>query len=190
MADKTLIEMLHDHGLVVDDRRWKLPTNPTVSWNIRTHDQIRLLVIHHSAGAAVDNVTRIAQVHIDLGWPGIAYTWAVLPDGVLVFCHTLTTWGPQAGVGHVNKYSCGIVLLGNFVSVTPPKVQSEAASELITVLKEFLPWGSEPTIGHFHVSNTQCPGLAWETLRWSNQDLPKEKVSLPQWIWNKIVRMK
>jgi hypothetical protein len=159
-----LLEMFDDAGLVVKDLRWGLPTNPNRKWSYRHLSDVKGAVIHHTAGKPYYTAKGIAEMHIRLGWPGMAYTFYVRPNGEIDFCHRLRDWGPHAG-GAVNMETFGIALAGNFVAQRPNLKMLGSLVTLIEVLKDFLKETNPKelyVIPHRQVSATQCPGLAWK----------------------------
>lgn len=159
-----LLDMYVDAGLTVHDLRWKLPVHPVKRWGERKLSDVLLTVIHHSAAKPEYTANGIAAYHVRLGWPGIAYTYYVHPNGVIDFCHRLVHHGPQTGSMYHNKVSYGVCCAGNYVNVEPSAVMIDSLVKLVNTTNRFLveEGAQQPYIvPHREISATACPGKVW-----------------------------
>ena len=167
-----LLDMFQNAGVLVNDLRGTLPLNPDVHFHTRELEDIRGMVIHHSAGWAQATAEGLAQWCIEKrDFPGMPYTFYLRmpystesPPYPWAFCHKLTEWGPQAY--SVNESSFGVTLGGNYLYTKPPLWMIDSLDKLIDVLLQFFreEIGIELWVKpHYAVSQTACPGRVWET---------------------------
>lgn len=162
MRPAALMDIFDSARLPVTDLRPDLPTHPTVPWGQRKFPDLKLLVIHHTAGSVLATAAGIAQYHINKGWAGIAYTFYIHTDGKIDFCHRVREWGPHAAP--TNAYSLGIALAGTYTKVRPPEIMVESLCGVINCLVLFYlehNWQQPEVQPHFNFARTQCPGLVW-----------------------------
>ncbi|OWR54948.1 peptidoglycan-recognition protein LB-like [Danaus plexippus] len=129
---------------------------------------VPLVVIHHSyipgacytkaaCSAAMQSMQNAHQ--ITNGWADIGYNFAVGSDGRVYEGRGFNRLGAHA-VG-VNVKSIGIVLIGNWVSEVPPRVQLESAQALIKLGVDLGYISPDYSLmGHRQVGSTECPGGA------------------------------
>ncbi|CAK1541637.1 unnamed protein product [Leptosia nina] len=144
-------------------------------WNARPPTSIAkqnlpvpLVIIHHSyIPGACHNQEECARTmrsmqnthQLTNGWADIGYNFAVGSDGVVYEGRGWNRVGAHAAGFNTN--SVGIVLIGDWVSVVPPKQQLKTAKELIEIgvhLGYISPYYK--LIGHRQVRATECPGEA------------------------------
>ncbi|CAG4932929.1 unnamed protein product [Colias eurytheme] len=163
---------------IIASKELRCYTFPFVSreeWNARPPTVINtqnlpvpLVVIHHTyiPGACYSraecsrSMQSMQNTHmITNGWGDIGYNFAVGSDGVVYEGRGWNRVGAHA-VGY-NVNSVGIVLIGDWVSVVPPKIQLDAAKDLIQVGIELGYISPDyKLIGHRQVGATECPGQA------------------------------
>lgn len=159
-----LLQYFVDAMVAVRDLRRTLPVNPAVPWKDREQTAVKMIVVHHAAGALSATSEGIANYHIGKGWPGMAYTFYVKPDGVVDFCHRITQIGTHAG--KVNPYSLGICLAGNWSKMEPTALMVNRLYLTIGVLQAYYHAHFGYTlevVPHRALTATVCPGLAWES---------------------------
>ena len=138
----------------------KLPTHETEEYEARPLEDIRYLVIHHSAVPASVGPTQIAVYHIRKhDWPGIGYHYVVAADGTLYQTNALETKSYHAA--KANPYSVGICFLGDFTKAVPPAAQMQAGAHLVAWLLGELDLPVDSIKGHKDLMGTACPGLQW-----------------------------
>ncbi|XP_073948779.1 peptidoglycan-recognition protein LB-like [Choristoneura fumiferana] len=135
------------------------------------------VVIHHTYIPAACNTTvqckadmrAMQQYHQSLGWGDIGYHFAVGSEGGAYEGRGWTVIGAHATVA--NKYSIGIVLIGDWREELPPEKQLATTKALIALgLKKGYISPQYKLIGHKQVSSTECPGevLLNEISTWEN----------------------
>ncbi|MBN1582147.1 MAG: N-acetylmuramoyl-L-alanine amidase [Anaerolineae bacterium] len=113
----------------INDVSDQLPTHETRHYPSRTLDQIRYLVIHHSAAPADVGPQRFAGYHVDkLGLPGIRYHFVIGDQGQIWQTNALTTVSKH--VESVDASSIGICICGNLAHASPLPAQLESLSQL------------------------------------------------------------
>ena len=152
----------------------------------REPGQIRHIVIHHDAGAAlpekVQQQTELRRIgvsyrhHVGVqGWPGISYHLYVFPSGRVYYTGDWATVRYHTGgrddpatpgrVSRHNEHGLGIVLAGNFNSLPPAPKHLEAVRHAVANV-QFLFNASLPATGHQDEADapryaTSCPGSTW-----------------------------
>jgi len=131
--------------------------------------QILGVVVHHSAGGHMDWLSeRIAQYHLERGYPAIAYHFTVHFGGKVDWCLDLEEVAYHAdgspriqGVGVYNWRNVGLCLVGDFMDGRrPTPAQLAAGRYLIGRLQVVL--GRElEVVGHQDLAATACPGSTW-----------------------------
>jgi hypothetical protein len=147
-------------GISAQDVVDALAQHPTRRYSMRTHADIRRLVIHHTATPANISVQRIADFQVkqrDL--PGISYHFCVTAEGEIFQTQYLETVAAHAGSNSPD--SVGICLIGNFTSSPPPKPQLDAAARLVAQLLLMLGLNLEAVVGYSELVVTQSPGATW-----------------------------
>jgi len=138
----------------------KLPTHETEEYEERPLEDIKYLVIHHSAVPASVGPTQIAAYHIRKhDWPGIGYHYVVAADGTLYQTNALETKSYHAA--KANPYSIGICFLGDFTNAVPPPAQVQAGAHLVAWLLGELDLPVDSIKGHKELMGTACPGQQW-----------------------------
>jgi N-acetylmuramoyl-L-alanine amidase len=113
----------------------------------------RTMYLHHSGG--IRTVAEYHQQHLDQGWAGLGYNFAVDIDGK-VYKGREPKFLP-AGILGFNQDSLHIVAIGNFENMVMPDVQRESIKELIPYCKNLYSTIREVK-GHGEVMATDCPG--------------------------------
>lgn len=147
-------------GISAQDVVDSLAQHPTRRYPMRTHADIRRLVIHHTATPANISVQRIADFQVkqrDL--PGISYHFCVTAEGEVFQTQYLETVSAHAGPHSVD--SVGICLIGNFTSSPPLKPQLDATARLVAQLLVMLGLTPEAVVGYSELVVTQSPGATW-----------------------------
>jgi len=135
-------------------------------WYQRDVKGIKKITVHHTASMAGGNhdqiLKSIMSTHVDKnGWPGLAYTFMIMPDGTIYKLNELTdvTWHDT-----VNWDSIGVCMHGYFNTPhdqKPNLEQLEALKYLLDILcKEHpeIPADMDDVLGHRERSSTACPG--------------------------------
>jgi hypothetical protein len=166
-----LLDMFAEAGVVVDDLRGQLPTNPHKPYKLRDLTNIEGIVIHHTAGWPQATAEGLANWCIEKrDFEGMPYTFYLRmphPSEPLpypwAFCHKLREWGAQAA--GVNATTFGVSLGGNYLYTKPPFWMADSLIKLVDVLVKFFKEevGTEIWVKpHREVSITSCPGRVWE----------------------------
>ncbi len=122
----------------------------------RTPDQIRRLVICHTAAPPGVPLVSIAEAHISQGYPGIAYHYFVLASGEILQVSAL-----DAVVNDEAEWSLtgiNICLEGNFDGAAPPQVQLTAAAKLCALLLPKFHLNAQSIVGLCELLDTSSPG--------------------------------
>ena len=135
-----------------------LPRHATKRYPRRSLSDITHVMFHHSATMhGTQGPEDFARWHVNgHGWPGIAYTYAVYPDGRVVQCTELNEMAYHCK-GR-NRVSLSVVLAGHFSKHEPPLKQLESAADLMVHINNtigrrlLLDW-------HDHHRPTDCPGV-------------------------------
>jgi N-acetyl-anhydromuramyl-L-alanine amidase AmpD len=143
-----------------------LPKHDTEVYETRPIEDIRYLVIHHSAAPSIIGPKTIAAYHIRKhDWPGIGYHYVVAENGTLYQTNALETKSYHAV--KANPYGVGICFLGNFTNATPPPAQIQAGAHLVAWLMGELNLPIDSIKGHKDLMGTACPGRQWlEEQKW------------------------
>ena len=137
-----------------------LPKHATEEYETRPLEDIRYLVIHHSAVPAIVGAKTIAAYHVRRHeWPGIGYHFVVTENGTVYQTNALETRSYHAL--KANPYSVGICFLGNFTNAAPPAAQVQAGAHLVAWLMGELDLPIESIKGHKDLMGTACPGAQW-----------------------------
>ncbi len=146
----------------IQDLTDALPRHETKEYDTRPIEDIRYLVIHHSAVPASVGAANIAAYHIRRHqWPGIGYHFVVAADGTLFQTNALETESYHAA--RANPYSIGICFLGDFTNAPPPATQIRAGAHLVAWLLGELNLSIDSIKGHQDLMGTACPGKQWLT---------------------------
>ena len=137
-----------------------LPKHETEEYEARPLEDIRYLVIHHSAVTPIVGPKAIAAYHVRRHeWPGIGYHYVVAENGTLYQTNALETKSYHAV--KANPYGVGICFLGNFTNTAPPPAQVQAGAHLVAWLMGELDLPIESIKGHKDLMGTACPGKQW-----------------------------
>ncbi len=137
-----------------------LPQHPTNRYPMRTHADIKRIIIHHTATPANVSIARIADFQVsrrDL--PGIAYHFCISADGKVYQTQYLETVSAHAGEN--SRDSVGVCLVGNFTSAAPPAPQIDAAAALLAQLCTHLGLSTDQIVGYSEIVTTGSPGATW-----------------------------
>ncbi len=138
----------------------QLPKHSENEYETRPPEDIRYLVIHHSAAPASAGPQVIAAYHVRRHeWPGIGYHFVVAKDGTLYQTNALETKSYHAA--RANPYGVGICFLGNFTLAAPPAAQIQAGAHLLAWLLGELNLPEDAIRGHRELMGTACPGNQW-----------------------------
>ncbi len=115
----------------------QLPKHPTGSYPTRSLDQIRYLIVHHSAASVSVGPERIAEYQVNkLGLPGIRYHFVIGEEGQIWQTNALTTVSRH--VESVDALSVGICVCGNLVHASPLPAQLDSLGRLCAWLMQEL----------------------------------------------------
>jgi hypothetical protein len=130
------------------------------SYPMRTHADIRRVIIHHTATPANVSVERIAQFQVtNRDLPGIAYHFCVTAEGRVYQTQYLETVSAHAGAN--SEDSVGVCLIGNFTNSPPPKAQLDATAALLAQLAVMLGLTADQIFGYSELVVTGSPGATW-----------------------------
>jgi hypothetical protein len=121
----------------IEDITDQLAVHASKRYDTRSLDQIRYLVIHHSAVHPNVGPRRFARHHVDkLDLPGIVYHYVIGKGGRIWQTNALTTVPLHARP--VNVESIGICLCGNLLTASPWAEQLDALARLCAWLLDEL----------------------------------------------------
>lgn len=147
-------------GIEAQDVTNSLAQHPTKRYPMRTHADIKRLIVHHTATPANITVERIAQFQVkNRDLPGITYHFCVTAEGMVYQTHYLETVSVHAGANSGD--SVGICLIGNFTNQAPPRAQLNATAKLLAQLAGVLGVPVRSIFGYSEIVVTQSPGATW-----------------------------
>jgi N-acetyl-anhydromuramyl-L-alanine amidase AmpD len=169
-----LTESARLHGLVenlagegaetpewVQDVTDSLPQNESESYALRTLEQIRDLIIHHTAVSPDVGPEIIARYHVrSKGWPAIGYHFLVMSDGTVFQTNRLRSISYHAR--QANASSVGIAFAGNLMGIEPTAAQLRSGGRLLAYLMRKLELHEDSVKGHKDFVPTSCPGNQWD----------------------------
>lgn len=148
----------------------------------RSPEDIRYIVIHHSATTS-GNVDVFREYHVKtLGWTDIGYHYVLTngdggPDGEVQEGRNILFTGAHAP-GR-NNDSVGICLVGDFTQGKPTSAQMLALYGLIKGLMRRYPIAPNRVLAHKEVNETDCPGsLDVATIRATLIKPPNPKIRI------------
>lgn len=136
------------------------------TWFQRNVNTITKLVVHHTAsrqlgGSDQEQLQAEANHHNANGWPGLSYTFFILPNGNT---HQINNFTDVTWTDGVNWDCVSVCLKGYFhdphnENPTPQQIKSlkELLDELSTKHPEF-PADHDDVYGHRERNSTSCPG--------------------------------
>jgi len=155
-----------------EDVSESLAHHATKQYPMRTHADIKRIIIHHTATPAGTTVERIAAFQVNnKGLPGIAYHYCVTAEGKVYQTQYLETVSAHAGQNSAD--SVGVCLIGNFTGVEPPKPQLDATASLLSQLAMHLGLSADSIVGYSEIVTTGSPGATWP--QWKKPMLTKVK---------------
>lgn len=153
----------------IQDVVGQLPRHPAKQYANRPLNQIKELVVHHSAIPASVTAQRIADYQVSKqDWPGIGYHFYVTADGTIQQTNDLETVAFH--VSGFNPTTVGVCLAGDFTLNPPTAAQITASAHLLAWLADELNLPLQAIKSHKDYMATQCPGQQWDTgARWRDQ---------------------
>jgi hypothetical protein len=137
-----------------------LADHPSRVYPMRTHADIKRLLIHHTATPPNITVQRIAEFQVkNKELPGITYHFCITAEGVVYQTQYLETVSAHAGPH--SQDSVGVCLIGNFTSSPPPRAQLDALAPLLAQLALALGLSADQIFGYNEIEKTQSPGATW-----------------------------
>ncbi len=119
-------------------------------------DQIRYIVISHTGAHPRLSLDRIAETHIQYGYPGIVYDFVVDLNGQVFKVTNLEEIAQPDQVW--SEQGVNICLTGNFSVSAPPLAQLDAAGRLCAWLAQNLGLAPESIVGMSELSKSESPG--------------------------------
>ena len=124
----------------------------------RPADQVRFLVLNHTAVDANVGVERVAAAH-QKRWGAILYQFFVGPDGAILQTEPIDSVVDLAQPWIAQGINIG--LAGNFNDKVPPQAQIDATARLSAWLMQEYGIPAERIKGASEFIATQSPGLQW-----------------------------
>jgi hypothetical protein len=157
-------------GLTAEDISGSLPQHPTARYPMRTHTDIKRIIIHHSGIAPTISIQRIADYLVNTkNLAGITYHFCITDTGQVYQTQYLETVAMHAGANSAD--SVGVCLLGDFTDNAPPQAQLDATSVLLAQLAAHLGLNINHMFGRSEIENTSSPGATW--INWKGPMLAK-----------------
>jgi hypothetical protein len=129
----------------------------------RPLEDVRLVVVHHTAGPDDESPEHIARYHLARGWGGCGYHYVVYRTGRVVKARPVSAI-PACVLGW-NRESVCIALVGDYRRVRPSGQLLAVAQQLTDALVSVLP--VQAVVTHRALGPTVCPGdgtvEAWQT---------------------------
>jgi hypothetical protein len=163
------------------DLSGELPKHRTKRYQQRKTDDVRYLVISHSAIPGSVHPSAIARFHVDhVGWPGIGYHFYLDDEGRIYKTNELT-----AVVHHVGPWdpvSIGICVGGNFEDTIPSPAQLESTAQLVAWLLHELGLSLDAIHGKSELVVADSPGRQWQLgLKWKSLLTERVSAILQEW---------
>ncbi|MFN8493408.1 MAG: N-acetylmuramoyl-L-alanine amidase [Caldilineaceae bacterium] len=130
-----------------------------VAYARRSMNQVRYLVISHTGANPRLSLERIAQTHIQHGYPGIVYDFVVNTSGQIFRVSELEDVAQPNQVW--SEQGVNICLTGNFSATPPPVAQLEAAGRLCAWLAQNLGLDPETIVGLGELTKGDSPGATF-----------------------------
>jgi uncharacterized coiled-coil protein SlyX len=159
---------------IIENITSRLKRHPTLQFETRGLNQIRRIIIHHTAIPPHIGAERIANFGVDKKeWPGIRYHYFITDAGQIQQTNELVTLSTHAGP--FSAESIGIGFAGDFTNAIPAPAQLDAAGQLLSWLIAQFGLSVQDVAGYKELVNTQSPGLQWDSgMRW--KDLLMERI--------------
>ena len=122
----------------------------------RGMNQIRYIVIAHTGAHPRLSLDRIAETHIQYGYPGIVYDFVVDGNGQVFKVTNLEEVAQPDQVW--SEQGVNICLTGNFSVGAPPLAQLDATGRLCAWLAQNLGLAPESIVGMSELSKSESPG--------------------------------
>ena len=122
----------------------------------RELDQIRYLVVSHTATDPRVRLGHIAQTHIRYGYPGIVYDFVVDPSGQVFKVSDLHDVAQPKE--RWSEEGVNICLVGDFAGEPPPLSQLDATSRLCAWLAQNLGLSADSVVGLGELTGGRSPG--------------------------------
>ncbi len=119
-------------------------------------NQIRYIVISHTGAHPRLSLDRIAETHIQYGYPGIVYDFVVDSNGQVFRVSNLEEVAQPDQVW--SEQGVNICLTGNFSVSAPPLAQLDATGRLCAWLAQNLGLAPETIVGMSELSKSESPG--------------------------------
>lgn len=134
-----------------------------LSWDeekLEALDEVKKIIIHHTAGSGGESVEDIHAYHQRQGWAGIGYHYFIDHNGTVFIGRP--EWAVGAHAYGCNSESLGIVLTGNFCDTVPNIGQLRSLIYLIADLCARNWIDVDAVYGHGYWpggdNDTSCPG--------------------------------
>ncbi len=149
-------------SIEAEDVSATLTQHSSKSYPMRTHADIKRIIVHHTATPPNVTVQRIAEFQVkNRGLPGIAYHFCVTDQGRVFQTQYLETVSAHAGAH--SQDSVGVCLIGNFMNAAPPKTQLNATAPLLAQIATMLGLSADQIFGYNEIVTTGSPGATWPT---------------------------
>ncbi len=125
----------------------------------RSMNQVRYLVISHTGANPWLSLERIAQTHIQHGYPGIVYDFVVNSTGQIFKVSDLEDVAQPDQIW--SEQGINICLAGNFSATPPPVIQLEATGRLCAWLAQNLGLAPETITGLGELTKGASPGATF-----------------------------
>lgn len=150
-----------------EDLRGLLPVSSDQMYDARGLDQVDKTIIHHTgrrpaqtdAAYILGYITRTAEHHLNLNWPGIGYHAMVGPEGDAYLVNSLRQSSYHAG--KQNPTSFGVCMIGRFDEGWDMPTEAQIAK-----VNAICDWLGRPVYPHKFFMKTACPG------RYRNMAIP------------------
>lgn len=133
-----------------------------LSWEekLEALDEVKKIIIHHTAGSGGESVEDIHAYHQRQGWAGIGYHYFIDHSGAVFIGRP--NWAKGAHAYGCNSESLGVVLTGNFCDTVPTIGQLRSLVYLIADLCARSWIDVDAVFGHGYIPggehDTACPG--------------------------------
>ena len=133
----------------------------------RELNQIRYIVISHTGGHPRLSLDRIAETHIQHGYPGIVYDFVVDTRGQVYKATELEEIAQPDQIW--SEQGVNICLTGNFTVNPPPLAQLDAAGRLCAWLAQNLGLPPDSIVGMGELTKSDSPGDSfYRRVRWKS----------------------
>jgi N-acetyl-anhydromuramyl-L-alanine amidase AmpD len=143
------------------DVRWTTPTAAGRGYAKRSLDNIKMIIVEHSATLEDTAPERLAAIHLAQGKPAIACHFLVGRDGTIFWTQPFEVAVTHTLDPEINRNSIAVSLVGNFNGEAPCETQLEATVALLAWLVSLFRLDPRAIWGRRELEAVSSPGAHW-----------------------------